>query len=221
MAGEMALLDTYCERAGSAGLLAEPINLLTNAAFLIAALLAARRLAAVPDANLRNSWDLGLLVLLLAAIGVGSALWHSIASGWAMLADVIPITLFINLYLLSFGWRVLRLRALALAGLWLGYQVLSLGLVALAGPALLNGSVAYLPALAFLIGFWWVLRRRADRLAPTVLAACLLFLGSLSFRTLDLALCGVLPIGLHFLWHLLNALLLYLLLRGLIQKRQA
>lgn len=214
------MLATYCERAGAAGLLAEPINLVTNAAFIIAAVLAARRLAAEPGLRLRNSWDLGLLVLMLAAIGIGSALWHSFATGWAVLADVIPITLFINLYLLSFGWRVLRLRVLALAGLWLGYLVLSVGLVALTGPELLNGSIGYVPALAFLVGFWWVLRRRADPLAPMLLTACLLFVGSLTFRTLDIAVCGTLPIGLHFLWHLLNALLLYLLLRGLIDARR-
>ncbi|MBK5941751.1 hypothetical protein [Halochromatium roseum] len=217
----MTMLDTYCERAGAAGLLAEPINLITNAAFVIAAVLAARRLAAEPDLGLSNSWDLGLLILLLGAIGIGSALWHSFATGWAVLADVIPITLFINLYLLSFGWRVLRLRPLALAGLWLSYQVLSIGLVALTGPELLNGSVGYLPALAFLGGFWWVLRRRTDPLAPTLLAACLLFIGSLTFRTLDVALCGMLPLGLHFFWHVLNALLLFLLLRGLIKARRA
>ncbi|MBK1705091.1 ceramidase domain-containing protein [Halochromatium glycolicum] len=214
------MLDSYCERAGAAGLLAEPINLITNAAFVVAAVFAARRLAIEPDLGLRNAWDLGLLVLLLAAIGVGSALWHSFATGWAVLADVIPITLFINLYLLSFGWRVLRLRPLALAGLWLGYQVLSVGLVALTGPGLLNGSIGYVPALAFLVGFWWVLRRRADPLAPMLLTACLLFVSSLTFRTLDIAACGTLPIGLHFLWHLLNALLLYLLLRGLIDARR-
>ncbi|MEA3641325.1 MAG: hypothetical protein VBE63_15475 [Lamprobacter sp.] len=215
------MLDIYCERAGAAGLLAEPINLMTNAAFIIAALLVARRLVAQPNLRLRNSWDLGLLILLLGAIGIGSALWHSFATGWAVLADVIPITLFINLYLLSFGWRVLRLRPLALAGLWLSYQVLSIGLIAITGPELLNGSVGYLPALAFLVGFWWVLRRRADPLSPTLLAAYLLFIGSLTFRTLDMALCGLMPLGLHFLWHLLNALLLYLLLSGLIGAHRA
>lgn len=215
------MLDTYCERAGEAGLWAEPVNLITNAAFVVAALLAGRQLLNEPDAGIRSRWDLLLLILLLAAIGVGSALWHSFATGWAVLADVIPITLFINLYLLSFGWRVLGLRPLPLAGLWLGYQGLSIGLVALAGPGLLNGSIGYLPALMFLLGFWWVLRRRAHPLATVLLAASLLFMVSLSFRTLDAVLCEAMPIGLHFLWHLLNALLLYRLLSVLITERRA
>jgi hypothetical protein len=212
------MLDVYCERAGAAGLWAEPVNLLTNAAFLLAALLAARHLLAAPRLGVRTTWDLWLLVLLLAAIGIGSGLWHSFATRWAVLADVIPITLFINLYLLSFGWRALALRPLSLAGLWLGYQALSVGLVAATGPALLNGSIGYLPALVFLVGFWGALHRRADPLAPTLLAASALFTVSLTLRTLDAALCEALPPGLHFGWHLLNALLLYLLLDGLIRS---
>ena len=212
------MLDVYCERAGAAGLWAEPVNLLTNAAFLLAALLAGRRLLAAPGLGARNAWDLWLLVLLLAAIGIGSALWHSFATRWAVLTDIIPITLFINLYLLSFGWRVLALQPLPLAGLWLGYQVLSVGLVAAAGPELLNGSIGYLPALVFLVGFWWTLRRHAHPLAPTLRAASVLFAVSLTLRTLDAALCEALPLGLHFGWHLLNALLLYLLLDGLIRS---
>jgi hypothetical protein len=45
-----------------------------------------------------------------------------------------------------------------------------------------------------------------------IVAACL-FVVALSLRTLDMHLCPSFPLGTHFLWHLLNALLLYLLLR--------
>lgn len=37
---------------------------------------------------------------------------------------------------------------------------------------------------------------------------------SLTMRSIDNALCGSLPLGTHWLWHLLNALVLYLLLRA-------
>jgi len=37
-----------------------------------------------------------------------------------------------------------------------------------------------------------------------------LFLLSLTFRSLDLALCASLPHGTHFLWHLLNGVVLVL-----------
>ena len=44
-----------------------------------------------------------------------------------------------------------------------------------------------------------------------------LFALSVMLRTLDRSLCGGFPLGTLFLWHLLNAVLLYLLLTGLIR----
>jgi hypothetical protein len=36
---------------------------------------------------------------------------------------------------------------------------------------------------------------------------------SFTARTLDAKLCTAFPIGTHFMWHLLNAVLLYILVR--------
>lgn len=213
------MLDVYCERAGAVGLWAEPANAVTNLAFLIAAGFAIHRLVAAPLASLRRDWDLALLILLLIAIGIGSALWHTFATRWALLADVLPITGFINLYLLSFGYRVLQLRPWPLLGLWLAYQGANLGLLALVPADALNGSVGYLPALAFLLLFWGWLRAQRHPLARTMLAAAGWFGLSLTLRTLDAELCTYWPIGTHFLWHLFNAWLLYLLLAGLIRDQ--
>ncbi len=210
------MLDVYCERAGAAGFWAEPLNALTNLAFIVAAAVVGLRLARASGLDWRNGWDLWLLTLLLAAIGVGSGLWHSFATRWGLLADVLSITLFINLYLLSFGWRVLGLRWVGLPLLWLGYQVASFGLLTVVSPDALNGSVGYLPALAFLLGFAWWLRRTQHPLWRAVAVAAMLFAVSLSFRTLDMALCAALPLGTHFMWHLLNAALLFVLVNALV-----
>ena len=40
---------------------------------------------------------------------------------------------------------------------------------------------------------------------------------SLGFRTVDEAVCGAVPIGTHFLWHLLNAVLLGWMIRVLVR----
>ena len=40
--------------------------------------------------------------------------------------------------------------------------------------------------------------------------AHLLLVVAVSLRTVDLALCGIWPWGTHFLWHMLNAAVLYL-----------
>jgi hypothetical protein len=43
-----------------------------------------------------------------------------------------------------------------------------------------------------------------------------LFALSLAFRVVDLPICPAFPTGTHFVWHLLNALVLYVLLRAAI-----
>src|SRR5687767_8923309 len=89
----------YCERIGP-GLLAEPLNALTNASFLVAAWAAwllARRLGFLST----NVW---VLVGLSSAVGIGSGLWHTLATPWAMMLDVVPILLFI----VGFIWVYMR-----------------------------------------------------------------------------------------------------------------
>jgi hypothetical protein len=46
-----------------------------------------------------------------------------------------------------------------------------------------------------------------------------LFAVSLTFRTLDNAVCDTLPLGTHFLWHVLNGCVLYLTTRGYLSGR--
>ena len=81
-------VDGYCERLDP-GLWAEPLNAVTNLAFLIAAF-AAWRLVRHDGLPLAK-----LLVLILTLIGIGSGLFHTFATIWASLADTLPILAFI------------------------------------------------------------------------------------------------------------------------------
>jgi hypothetical protein len=55
----------------------------------------------------------------------------------------------------------------------------------------------------------------ADRAGQRLLAAALVFALSLTARSLDLSACTLSPIGTHFLWHVLNAVVLYLITTAL------
>ena len=77
---------------------------------------------------------------------------------------------------------------------------------------LLSGSAAYAPALLALVVTGSVLAARSHRVGRYLLAAAAVFFVSLTLRTLDEPLCSVLPSGTHFLWHLLNAATLAILL---------
>jgi hypothetical protein len=194
-------LDLYCERLAP-GLLAEPLNAITNAGFLIAALWAWRA------AGRRT--DLRLLAALLAAIGLGSGLFHTFATPLAQWCDVIPIALLQLLYLRLYLRRVVGLRSHTTAAYLLIYG-LSLAVASRSG-TLLNGSLAYAPAALTLLILGVVHYRLRGR--SEVLGAALLFLVSLFARSIDLALCAQWPAGTHFIWHLLNAALLAALLRA-------
>ena len=209
------VLDAYCERAGP-GLWTEPLNAVTNLAFIAAAVLALIALRAESREQLTRPWDLMFLIALVFAIGVGSGLWHTFATRWAELADVLPINLFIAVFLFAFLRRALGVSAWIGLAAVLAFEGVSFALPVVLSPRLLNGSIVYLPAWLLLAGFALELHRRRHALAPVFIAGTAIFSGSLGFRTVDRTLCVLLPIGTHFLWHLLNAILLYLLLRGLI-----
>lgn len=78
---------------------------------------------------------------------------------------------------------------------------------------MLWGGALYLPTVLVLVIISWLLHRMASAAAPPMIGATAVFLLSLLARSLDTPLCSLFPQGTHFLWHLLNALLLFLLLR--------
>lgn len=211
------MLDLYCERT-AVGLWNEPLNLLTNLAFLLAAISVARRLHAT-GLSLRNSWDLQLLIALVGGIGVGSGLWHSFASDWAEWADVLPIGLFMAVYLLSFLARVASLSVPGMIFWLLLFESINLGLPSFVSARVLNGSVFYLPALISLLSMWLYARRHRPETSAALLAGSVLFTVSLGARTVDNLVCPFWPLGTHFLWHLLNAELLRRLILVLLQDR--
>lgn len=253
--GWHAPIDIYCERPG-VGFWAEPINAVSNGAFLVAAALA---FLAWRRAGGRDGFAL-FLIGVIAATGIGSFLFHTYANRWSLLADVIPITLFIYGFFLVAMRRFFRLGRLASGGLTLlffgGSAAFPAAWAAAFGEgADVNGSVAYFPAALALIAVGGALVMKARR-AQTVLtnrknrawgdgdenararafldkvslpydagtallAAAAVFALSLAFRSVDVAACGIVPIGTHFLWHVLNAVVLFVLVRAAIRARAA
>lgn len=205
-------LDLYCERLGP-GPWAEPLNAVTNLAFIVAGLCLIASLRHADPAARRDPGALGLTALVFA-IGVGSGLFHTFATRWAVMADVVPIALFILLYM------YLALRRLVALPLWacaLGVTIVLVLTVVM--PLGFGFSVStYGVALVAMLGvggFLQVVRRHPA--GPGILIAAGVFAVSLGFRTADLPLCAALPTGTHFVWHILNAVVLYSLTRTMIR----
>ena len=199
----------YCERIDGS-FWAEPLNAVTNVAFLVAAL------AGFWLWRRQGGRDAVTLVLIgiVFAIGIGSFLFHTIPNRWTLLADVVPIQFF------AFALRrFLGLSGAMAAAGTLAFLALALGLSAV-GRAILPvgtvGSAGYAAFLLGLIGMALAMLRAPALREPCRLLtlAAGLFAVSLTMRSIDGVLCGSLPLGTHWLWHLLNASVLYLLLRA-------
>ena len=193
-------IDLYCERLGP-GLWAEPVNALTNLAFLLVALVMWRRSAGLAAPR--------LLSAILFVIGLGSFAFHTAATLWAAMAESLPILGFALTYIYAtnrfvLGWSDISAALGTLAYLPFAWVVAAL----LAGVPFFGISAGYwsLPLLmALYAGALW--RREPEVARGLAISAGLLTL-SLAARSLDAPLCAVLGIGTHFLWHLLNAVLL-------------
>ncbi|MEF2550749.1 ceramidase domain-containing protein [Aurantimonas sp. A2-1-M11] len=206
-------IDAYCERLGD-GFWAEPLNALSNLAFLLAAAIG----LALWRRTGRSDRPLFLLSCLVAVIGVGSFLFHTFANRWSSLADVLPIALFIYAY---FFLALLRLVGLGrwVAGLGTaGFLVASiLSEPFLAG--LVGSSAGYVPALLAMLGIGSYLVATGHGAGPLVLAAGMVFTVSLGMRMADAPLCAAWPTGTHVFWHILNAATLKLLLAATTRTR--
>lgn len=199
-------IDAYCERTGPE-FWSEPVNALTNLAFVIAALVL------YASWSRRGGSDRPLLALiaLIAIIGIGSFLFHTFANGVTALADTLPIMLFIYGYFFVAMRRFFGLGRAAAIGATAVFLAASFTFASAMPPGFLNGSAGYLPALFALLVVGFLLRRDGHGAAGGLLLAALVFTVSLTARTIDESACAALPLGTHFLWHCLNALVLYML----------
>ena len=72
----------------------------------------------------------------------------------------------------------------------------------------INSSAGYM-SIALLLALYAVdLKKRKAKVALGLCVGSIMLLISIGFRSIDLQVCPSMPIGTHFLWHLINALML-------------
>src|ERR671915_706345 len=101
------IMDVYCERVGP-GLLAEPLNAVSNITFLLAAWAAwvlAKRTGTL-SAGVR------VLIALAASVGIGSILWHTYPTMLTLILDSVPILIFIIWFIWLYARDVIGMRPL-------------------------------------------------------------------------------------------------------------
>ena len=194
-------VDIYCERVEE-GFFAEPVNLLSNGFFVFAGAMIiwfASRSAQAQQVRIYGA--------LVAFIGGCSFLFHSFANQWSMIADMASIAACVFYVLYLYTHYILQFSLLRKALIFALLVGLSILLPMVISSTYTNGSEGY-------FGIWLVLLLLTV-LDPVpagrgVMVQVLgLFTLSLCVRSLDMAVCREFPLGVHFLWHTFNALLLY------------
>ncbi|WCR01124.1 ceramidase domain-containing protein [Paracoccus aestuarii] len=195
-------VNAYCERTGP-DYWSEPINAVTNLAFLIGAAVIAPRLRGPGMGTGR------LLAAILFVIGIGSWLFHTHANRLTGLMDVLPILAFILVYIFAASRDFLGMRPW-LAGVatlaFLPYAAVTVPVFALI-PGI-GSSAGYAPVPALILAYAAILWRRDPDTARGLAIGAAILVASLTFRSLDIPLCDVTPFGTHFMWHILNAVML-------------
>jgi hypothetical protein len=198
-------VDTYCERVAP-GFWGEPLNAVSNLGFLAAAI----GIWFFARSTAPRGYPLAVLIAL---IFLGSTALHTTATYWGGTADVFFIGVFLLYYVVLFPhlfWGMPLRRA------WLALPVFAVvtGLVALATTWLIGSSGTYLSSLVALIVMATSLKGSPYR--RFFWAAAGVFAVSVTLRSIDQPVCGAIPIGTHWAWHLLNAVVLYLVSRAAI-----
>ena len=193
-------VDIYCERLDPS-FWAEPLNAVTNLAFVVAALIMWPRVRGLASGQ--------VLCVMLGSIGVASGLFHTFAQGWAGAADVLSIVVYALTYIylanrdfwgMRPGWAFVATMG------FIPYAAATIPLFArIPG---LGGSAQYMPLPVMILAYAVLLRHRAPGTARGLAIGAAILLLSLMFRTIDLPVCGAVPFGTHFMWHVLNGIML-------------
>ncbi len=195
----------YCETGHPLLFMAEPVNTVTNAVIILAAIFAVMY---VRRSRVGFSADLVVLLFLLFAVGIGSTLWHGLRTQWALQLDWIPGVLF----LLAITGFWIRMLFGGLAGFFgtVGMLAAAVGSVVLTWN-LTGGTIprALMPVPAFvtitIIALAMVAathRKFGAGFARLGAAVLLCAVSAGVFRSIDLLTCAVIPFGTHFLWHI-------------------
>ena len=193
----------YCERTSS-DILGEPINFFTNLFFIIFSVLL------LFNKSILNK----KYALLIFLIGVGSMLFHSIPNRLTGFLDIFFIISFIFYYIFTLYIK-LNIKKYISAIISIVFIVICFVFGIFSKNTLLGSSAFYLPIIFHMLFLYlyFLNNKKIYMYHNLFLFILVLFSFSLLLRSVDLYLCNLFFIGTHFLWHILNALVLYLLVK--------
>ncbi len=201
----------YCERT-SDHFFSEPLNAITNLAFIFVSLLIFKNSRHITYAN--------ILAPIIFFIGLGSLLFHTIPSKLTGLMDVFFILLFVSVYAYLI-YRTVFKYSLLVSSIYtfiapfiyfvLGNNIKNYFIM-------LGDSSFYLVILIHLFLIYIVSLKKSFKNSSNILIAGLIFTISIFLRVADKYFCEINIFGTHFIWHIFNATVLYFLVVAFSKK---
>lgn len=199
----------------------EPLNVLSSALFLVTAFALhyyfRKSQNRHPSAPRYFDLDIRLLIGVIYAIGVSSLLLHSIPNSVTEFFDVISISLFIIVFFFSVMLRILRCSTRNIILAFLGFCFFTFSSITYM-QSYMNGATSYISTMAALTMVAFYLYGKNHPSAKHFLAAGQIGIVALYFRSIDTKMCDFMPIGTHWIWHVMNAVLITIIMRELIKR---
>jgi hypothetical protein len=205
----------YCELPFN-NVIFEPLNTITNLFFIFAGIILWNELKSQNKLDNKGMY----FSILIITIGVGSLAWHLYRHSSTLLFDSIPIGIFVLTYLFFYLRKIVK-KISTLILLYFGFFVYSF-LISFLITKYISGLEGAGTFYFVAISYFFVLQiynwaNKIPIIRSSVIAT-MVFMLSLLLRQIDLLICSKITIGTHFLWHTLNALTLYLLVKILYKK---
>ena len=204
-----ASLDIYCERT-DASFWSEPVNALTNLLIVVAGVFGLAQVC-----SRKTGVYAEVLCWWVVAIGLGSLLFHTTAIELTKWADIVPVAAF-TLAMAVFCLRRFSGLSWPMTAFYFISYFAVISVATYQIPTWLmeasNGTLAYLPALAGFAFFGLLALAYGSRAGWYCIACAVILFAGFVFRAIDQDVCEAFPLGTHFLWHVLIALMLCVIL---------
>lgn len=188
----------------------EPANAISSGIIVVFGLFA---LASVVR-RAPNAMSFYVLCALLITNGFGSILWHGLRTRWALTLDVLPALVFVVVAIVLWARYIAPWRE----GVLVTAGAVALALIVRFADLPVRGGWTMLAPFIVTIAIWLIARSYAasKQAALTGALALTSALAALTFRSIDGNMCDTLPMGTHFLWHVLLSAAAFLCMQALI-----
>ena len=198
----------YCERIDSS-FWSEPLNAITNIAFLIVALILLF--------NYKNNTLARNCAYLITCISIGSFLFHTIPNQITGMLDTLSIALLVMYYIYNINPYIFRIHRYFSILIVIAFPMICMVFGSALKDSYIGYSSFYIPILLYLALIAIILWLKDNPVKKGMIISTLVFALSICMRVLDFKTCQIVPLGTHFIWHILNAITIYFAIKSLIK----